>query len=115
MGHHNPISPHGGRLVNRIIETNKNFDGMTSLEISNDLRNDIENIADGIFSPLEGFVVSDEFRKIVQHGRLWNDLAWTIPIMLDVDKKTSVSMKDAGEVLLKNNNESFGLLYVDDI
>jgi sulfate adenylyltransferase len=115
MGHHNLISPHGGRLVNRVIETKKSFEDMTFLDISNDLRNDIENIADGIFSPLEGFVGNDEFRKIVQHGRLCNDLAWTIPIMLDVDKKTSVNMKDAGEVLLKNNNESFGLLQVDEI
>ncbi|HEY7572815.1 MAG TPA: sulfate adenylyltransferase [Nitrososphaeraceae archaeon] len=115
MGHHIPISPHGGRLVNRVIETKMNFDGMTSLEISNDLRNDIENMADGIFSPLEGFVGSDEFSNIVHHGRLCNDLAWTIPIMLDVDKKTSASMKDAGEVLLKNNNEYFGLLHVDEI
>jgi sulfate adenylyltransferase len=115
MGHHIPISPHGGRLVNRVIETKMNFDGMTSLEISNDLRNDIENMADGIFSPLEGLVGSDEFSNIVHHGRLCNDLAWTIPIMLDVDKKTSASMKDAGEVLLKNNNEYFGLLHVDEI
>ena len=115
MGRSNPILPHGGRLVNRFLETNKSFDGMTFLDVSNDLRNDIENIADGIFSPLEGFVGKEDFQKIVLRGRLSNDLAWTIPIILDVDEQISIRMKDAREVLLKNNNEYFGLLHVDEI
>jgi len=115
MGHSNTILPHGGRLVNRFFETNKSFDGMTFLDVSNDLRNDIENIADGIFSPLEGFVGNEDFQNIVLRGRLSNDLAWTIPIILDIDKQTSIKMKDAGEVLLKNHNEYFGVLHVDEI
>jgi sulfate adenylyltransferase len=101
-------------LVNRLIETNKNFDGMTFVEIGNDLRNDIENISDGIFSPLEGFVGQEDFQNIVMHGRLKNDLPWTIPIILDVDKQTSIRMRDAKEVLLKNNNEDFGILHVEE-
>jgi sulfate adenylyltransferase len=115
MGHSNTILPHGGRLVNRFFETSKSFDGMTFLDVSNDLRNDIENIADGIFSPLEGFVGNEDFQNIVLRGRLSNDLAWTIPIILDIDKQTSIKMKDAGEVLLKNHNEYFGVLHVDEI
>ena len=115
MSHHRPILPHGGRLVNRFLETNKNFGGMTFVDVNNDLRNDIENVADGIFSPLEGFVGQEDFQKIVFHGRLSNGLAWTIPIILDINKQTSAKLKDARTVLLKNNNEYFGLLYVDEI
>ena len=39
---------------------------------------------------------------LVSRGRLSNDLAWTIPIVLDVDEETATKMKEAGNVLLKN-------------
>src|SRR5690242_676830 len=88
---------------------------MFSVEVNNDLRNDIENIADGIFSPLEGFVGQDEFENIVKFGRLKNDLAWTIPITLDVDRQTAMNMKDAKEVILRTGNDHFGIIYVEEI
>jgi len=107
--------PHGGKLIERVDTSNVNFDGMYSTEVSIDLRNDIENIADGIFSPLEGFVGQDEFENIVKFGRLKNDLAWTIPITLDVDRQTAMNMKDAKEVILRTGNDHFGIIYVEEI
>ena len=107
--------PHGGKLINRFASTKKNRDGVFSIEVNNDLRNDIENIADGIFSPLEGFVGQDDFQSIVKTGRLTNGLAWTIPIILDVDDETATKMKDAGEVMLRTGNEHFGVMDVEEI
>ena len=107
--------PHGGKLINRFHSAKMNVDEMFSIEVSNDLRNDIENIADGIFSPLEGFVGEDDFQSIVKSGRLSNGLAWTIPIILDVDHETAIKMKDAGEVLLKTGNQHFGTVNVEEI
>jgi sulfate adenylyltransferase len=107
--------PHGGKLVNRFHSAKMNIDGMFSIEVSNDLRNDIENIADGIFSPLEGFVGEDDFQSIVKSGRLNSGSAWTIPIILDVDHETAIKMKDAGEVLLKTGNQHFGTVNVEEI
>ena len=107
--------PHGGELINRFVTTNKNLEGMFSIEVSNDIRNDIENIADGVFSPLEGFVREDDFQNILKSSHLKNGLAWTIPIVLDVDRQTAMEMKDAIQVALKNNNEYFGILYVDEV
>ena len=107
--------PHGGKLMNRISSHQKNLDEMFSVAIDTDTRNDIENIADGIFSPLEGFVCQADFEKIISEGRLTNGLPWTIPIVLDVESETAIKMKDAGEVSLVNNNEAFGVISVDDI
>jgi sulfate adenylyltransferase len=106
--------PHGGKLINRFTSSNKNIDGMCSIEVNNDLRNDVENIADGIFSPLEGFVGQDDFQSIVKSGRLTNGLGWTIPIILDVDDETATKMKDAGEVMLRTGNEHFGIIRVEE-
>ena len=107
--------PHGGELINRFVTTNKNLEGMFSIEVSHDIRNDIENIADGVFSPLEGFVGEDDFQNILKSSHLKNELAWTIPIVIDVDSQTASKMKDAIQVALKNNNEYFGILYVDEV
>ena len=100
MSENDSIKPHGGVLVNRITDVDPT--GLFSITISEDLANDVENIADGIFSPLEGFLGQQDFESVISRGRLANDLAWTIPIVLDVDEETANKMKDAGDVLLQN-------------
>jgi len=107
--------PHGSRLVNRFVTSDKKLDGMFTVEVSSDLRSDIENIADGIFSPLEGFVGEEDFQSIVKSGRLKNGLAWTVPIVLDVDENTASKMKDAGQVALAAGGERFAILNVDQV
>jgi sulfate adenylyltransferase len=102
-------------LMNRIFPQQKNLNEIFSIVIDTDTRNDIENIADGIFSPLEGFVCQADFESIISEGRLSNGLAWTIPIVLDVENETALKMKDAGEVSLVNNSEAFGVMSVDEI
>jgi len=111
--HEGVIKPHGGRLINRISQ--KNPDGLYSISISEDLANDVENIADGIFSPLEGFLLQADFESVIKKGRLANDLAWTVPIVLDVDKETANKIKQAGDVALKNSNGEFAILHVEDV
>jgi sulfate adenylyltransferase len=110
--------PHGGRLINRFaVSDKKNIrDDIFTVQVSNELRNDIENIADGIFSPLEGFVSRQDFESIVNTGRLKNGLAWTVPITLDSDDLKARKMKDAGQVALAtDNNEKFAILNVEEI
>ena len=108
------ISAHGGKLVNKVISTDSS--GLFSIDISADLANDVENIADGIFSPLEGFLNQQNFESVISKGRLVNDIAWTIPIVLDVDEETSKKMKEAGDVLLKNpEGTGIAILHVEDI
>ena len=109
----NPIRPHGGKLVDRADKTDPS--GLFSIDITTDLANDVENIADGIFSPLEGFLNQQDFENVVSKGRLSSDLAWTIPTVLDVDKQTASEMKNAGDVLLKNpEGIGFAILHVEE-
>jgi len=107
------IKPHGGKLVNR--NSQKDPSDLFSISISADLANDVENIADGIFSPLEGFLGQQDFESVVSKGRLSNEIAWTIPTVLDVNESTAKQMKESGEVLLKNP-EGIGvaILHVDE-
>lgn len=106
-------SPHGGRLVNRLVEPKIDRD-LFSVEVNRDLRNDIENIADGIFSPLEGFLGQEDFESVIRNGRLKNGLAWTVPIVLDVDDETATKIKDSGEVALETGGDRFGVLAAEE-
>ena len=105
--------PHGGKLVDR--STTKDANQLFSISVDADLANDIENISDGIFSPLEGFLLREDFEKVVTKGRLSNDLPWTIPIVLDVDKETATKMKDAKDVALNLNGTNFAILHVEEV
>lgn len=106
--------PHGGKLINKFT-TRKNIDGLFSIEVSIDLLSDIENIADGTFSPLEGFMGQEDFESVVESGRLKNGLAWTIPIVLDVNDKMAAEIRDSGEAVLKNNDDHFGVLNFEEV
>lgn len=107
------IKPHGGKLVDRSSKADPS--GLFSIEVTADLANDVENIADGIFSPLEGFLGQQDFESVISKGRLSNDLAWTIPTVLDVDEQTASEMKKAGDVLLKNpEGLGFAILHVEE-
>jgi sulfate adenylyltransferase len=109
--------PHGNKLIDRfVVSDKKNVQDMYTLQVSNELRNDIENIADGIFSPLEGFVGEGDFQSIVKRGRLNNGLAWTVPIILDIDEQEARKMKDAGEIALAtDSNQKFAILHVEEV
>ena len=109
------LPPHGGKLINRFVTSDKKTDGMLAIEVSSDLRNDIENIADGIFSPLEGFVCEEDFQHIVKSGRLNNGLAWTVPVVLDVDEQTGLELKDSGQVALATAGDKFAVLHVEQV
>ena len=112
------INAYGGKLVNRV--TNTNPSGLFSINISADLANDVENIADGIFSPLEGFLNKDDFESVVANGIFQapdgRSIQWTIPIVLDVDEETGKKMKESGDVLLKNpEGTGIAILHTGDV
>lgn len=100
------IQPHGGKLVDRVLDEKARKDvqarakSLPRIVIDPDLVSDIENIATGVYSPLEGFLGESDFRGVLEAGRLASDVAWTIPIVLDADKETSAPLVTGSEVLL---------------
>jgi sulfate adenylyltransferase len=106
--------PHGGKLINRKIKK-ESYDttGFTEFEISTNLSEDILNISHGVFSPLEGFLTNNDLKNILLQKRLSNDTPWTIPILLDFDKKDLSGIKEGDSVLLINKEN--GLRAILDV
>ena len=107
------ILPHGGKLINKYIE--KNYDDLKTFEVSSDIRNDAENIATGVFSPLEGFMIQEDFLNVLKEGRLSNSIPWTLPIVLDTEKEIANQMKELRVVVLCSGGEKFGIMHVEEI
>jgi sulfate adenylyltransferase len=107
------ILPHGGKLINKYIE--KNYDDLKTFEVSSDIRNDAENIATGVFSPLEAFMIEEDFLSVLKEGRLSNSIPWTIPIILDAEREIATQMKNLKDVALCSGCEKFGIMHVEEI
>lgn len=106
------ILPHGGKLINKYVQKSED---LTIFEVSSDIRNDAENIATGVFSPLTGFVGQENFQNVLKEGRLSNGVPWTIPIVLDMEKQIAKQMQDLGDVILSSEGQEFCLLHVHEI
>ena len=111
------IRPHGGELVNRYIKK-KNIDvkDYPRFDITTNTSEDILNIANGIFSPLEGFLCKNDLINILNEKRLENDTPWTIPILLDFDKNKIKGVQEGDTILLTNKNTGVtSLLDIEEI
>jgi sulfate adenylyltransferase len=115
------IQPHGGRLVERILkgeQKNKILDraaGLPFVKLDAESVSDVENIATGVFSPLEGFMGKEDFRHVLKQMRLSSDLPWTIPIVLDVGTEEAAKLKVGGQVLLRNEkDEPAAVLHLEE-
>ena len=91
--------PHGGALVNG--HSKMDVAGMEEIKVSASIQSEIENIADGIFSPLDGFLGQADFESVISSGKLVNGTTWTIPIVLDLSSTDAAKAKNAGSVLLR--------------
>jgi sulfate adenylyltransferase len=95
--------PHGGRIIQRKISKDKiQLNELPKLKIDTNLSEDVLNIANGIFSPLQGFQFRNDLENIVTHKRLSDDTPWTIPILLDFDEKQLKGLKEGDIAILEN-------------
>jgi sulfate adenylyltransferase len=115
------IQPHGGKLVDRVLAGKKKGEALgraarlPRLVIDSELVSDVENIATGVYSPLEGFLGERDFLSVLSGMRLESDIPWTVPIVLDTDKETAARLKPGEEVLLAaEDGRPVALLHLEE-
>ncbi len=114
------ISPHGGRLIDRVLRNGakeralQEADELYDIRVDSRLAREIENLATGVFSPLEGFMVQEDLDNVMRFKRLKNDLPWTIPIMLDVDKDVSDKVSVGDSVKLSVDGRFLATMKIED-
>ena len=115
------IEPHGGELVNRICEGNvreyllEQVPSMPRLRLTNREVSDLEMIAIGAFSPLEGFMEKNDYQSVLENKRLASGLPWTIPITLAVDKADEKRFAlDKDVALCDSDDQLLGILHLEE-
>ena len=113
------IEPHGGKLVNRLLEGKeaaaaaKKAGGLPTVPVSSGVLVDMENIARGVYSPIEGFLGERDTKSVLAKGRLADDTPWSIPIVLDVDAKSAKGLN--GEVAITDEaGDVYAVLTVEE-
>ena len=112
--------PHGGKLVNKIAndarkkELEAKAKNLFQLTIEDRYAADVEMIAIGAFSPLEGFMGKADSESAIEKMELTNGLAWGIPILLPAGDKYD-KIKEGEEIaLLDKTGRVLAVMTVDE-
>lgn len=116
--HSSLIPPHGGVLVDRVLKERPSaaqISRLPKIMLSPELQMDVEQIAVGAYSPLQGFMGRRELSSVLKAMRLPNGIAWPLPIVLDVSEREASSLR-AGRtaVLLDGKKAPLALLHVSE-
>ena len=122
LGEAMAISHHGKKLVNRVLE---GAEKMRALEESKALVKieiapweiwDLFLIAVGGYSPIEGFVDSDNYKSIIKSMELKDGTLFSVPIVLSTDEQTASKLKNQRKAaIVGDQNNSLAIIEVTDI
>ena len=102
------IAPHGGELVDRRVPEGERAE---RLQKAQELKkvvlgprplSDLEMISTGVFSPLVGFMVREDYESVAETMHLANGLVWSMPITLSVSDDEANGIVEGDEVALVN-------------
>ena len=79
------IKPHGGELVDRTGERPDDLDSLEVVTVTSRELSDLDMLASGALSPLDGFMGQDDYERVLDEMRLANGLPWALPVCLAVD------------------------------
>ena len=111
------VPPHGGKLVDRMLKTpldKKYLDSLEKVNLDENLQMDVEQIALGTFSPIEGFMDKKDFQGVLNDMRLASGVVWTIPIILDIPTETASRISKGDDIALCDDEGIMAVMHVSD-
>jgi sulfate adenylyltransferase len=80
------IAPHGGELVDRTGERPDDLASLETVVLTSRELSDLDMLASGALSPLEGFMGRSDYESVLETMRLEQGLPWALPVCLAVDE-----------------------------
>ena len=119
---HNLIAPHGGALVDLMVEAGNAQElrdasrDWPSLDLGDRQICDLELLLNGGFSPLTGFMTRAEYEGVCKDMRLPDGTLWPIPIVLDVSKELGSTLVPGSKLALRDQEGvMLAVLNVEDV
>ncbi len=97
------IEPHGGSLVDRTGASARSPEPGVSVTLSAWEQCDLEMIAIGAMSPLQGFMAEADYNSVCDNMTLADGTVWPLPITCTVDAATADSVDAGSCVALKDD------------
>ncbi|MBX7220261.1 MAG: sulfate adenylyltransferase [Blastocatellia bacterium] len=100
------IQPHGGHLVDRVASPETRLSlldqapAMPHLTLNSREMSDLEMIADGAMSPLEGFMKRADYESVRDTMHLTSGLPWSLPVTLSTTGEQAASLTEGQNVAL---------------
>ena len=101
------------QLVNRIATSKQQAeflekaDSLPRIQLDKRATSDLETIANGGFSQLQGFLEQADYESVVENMRLANGQPWSIPVTLSVSEEVAASLKEGSLIRLDDPNGGF--------
>ena len=116
------VEPHGGSLMNLMVDEER---GAVLKEIALNLSDitlngrqlcDLELLATGVFSPLDGFMTRPDYESVLDRMRLQSDVLWPIPVCLGISD-IQARVLEAGQSVTLRDQEGFllAIMHIEDI
>ncbi len=113
------VPPHGGRLTDRVLSgeareaARQRAGSLKRISLNARMMSDVELLATGAYSPLEGFLGQADYRAVLRDMRLANGLPWTLPITLAVKRTAADQLREGEDVALVTPwEEPIGILHL---
>jgi len=116
----NSLSPHGGKIVERVVEpaqAREKIRGLTQIPVRSQLARECVSIAYGYFSPLEGFMTKADVDSVVKNMTLASGYVWSIPLVFDMSDAEiqEIGLKEGDSLLLTYQGNPLATLDVEEI
>jgi len=116
------IAPHGGSLVNRMAAPAerdallKRTNELPTLSLNTRQRSDLDLMAVGALSPLQGFMVQADYQRVLKEMRLASGIVWSVPVTLDADPEVADRARSTGEAaLVDESGVPVAIMKVEDV
>ena len=105
------IKPYGNFLINKTINSFKNFivDKKFPIDLEKNEYINLNNIALGYYSPLDRFCYFNDYKNIIYSNKINNKIKWTVPILLVLKKKQTLYEKNK-YYYLKYQKKAVGII-----
>ncbi len=102
--------PHGGRLVDLLAPADEaaslheEAQALPAIQLSSRALSDLELLATGGYSPLDGFMTRADYESVVKEMRLSSGVVWSMPITLPVPDETAAAVREGQRVALTDGD-----------
>jgi sulfate adenylyltransferase len=114
--------PHGGSLTARLASEDERegllekAGKLVSIDLGEKALADLECLAVGAFSPLEGFMTRADYQSVLKDMRLESGLVWSLPVTLPVGDDKVRELKGAEQLaLVAADSGPLAILHLEEV